>query len=201
MKRSCWWTRWWFLPGAWKWTQCPGTTHRRVCLCLGAGRWLRGSLGSAVAGDREIVRGWVASSIWEQKQQQSSHLVMAGGARANEGVWLRRRTELRRGRHPGDVDEPAPHPGFLLLHIITCAAAGGGGLLDYIIRLASRERGSQPTATSLRLFGWHISACLGLFPLTEYYPFYQPSTIHSASRTASSSPSQCVALSKLVGLD
>jgi hypothetical protein len=32
---------------------------------------------------------------------------------------------------------------------------------------------------------WHISACLGLFPLTEYYSFYQPMTIHSTSGTPS----------------
>jgi hypothetical protein len=37
--------------------------------------------------------------------------------------------------------------------------------------------------TTMRLFGWHISARLDLFPVTKYYSFYQPSTIHSTSRT------------------
>jgi hypothetical protein len=45
--------------------------------------------------------------------------------------------------------------------------------------------------TTSRLFGWHILAYLGLsylFPLTEYYSFYQPSTIYSTGRTPSSLP-------------
>jgi hypothetical protein len=47
----------------------------------------------------------------------------------------------------------------------------------------------------------------GLFPLTEYYSFYQPSTIHSTSRTPSLSfvgnfinvPSKVLLLQGLVG--
>jgi hypothetical protein len=34
---------------------------------------------------------------------------------------------------------------------------------------------------------WHILTCLDLFPLTEYYSFYQSGTIHSTSRRAESS--------------
>jgi hypothetical protein len=53
-----------------------------------------------------------------------------------------------------------------------------------------------------RLFGWHISACLGLLPPTEYYSLYQPNTIHFTCRTPSwiqdsSGPSECLHLSPL----
>jgi hypothetical protein len=51
--------------------------------------------------------------------------------------------------------------------------------VEYSIALRERERGC-----SAGIF-WLISACLGLFSLTKYYSFYQPSTIHSASRTPS----------------
>jgi hypothetical protein len=39
------------------------------------------------------------------------------------------------------------------------------GFLDYLVRGCSAD------------ISWHISACLGLFPLTEYYSFYPPNTL------------------------
>jgi hypothetical protein len=47
------------------------------------------------------------------------------------------------------------------------------------------RRETRSAGTPSRLFGWHISVCLDLFPLTIYYSFYQLGTVHSTSRTAS----------------
>jgi hypothetical protein len=53
-----------------------------------------------------------------------------------------------------------------------------------------KSRYPQTTGTSYTRIGGCsagisrlIPTCLGLFPLTEYYSFYQPSTVHSTSRT------------------